>query len=163
MVFEKKKEKFIIGEIMFNSIRKLFFISVVICLGLFNLGCPLTPISQDSSNPNSQGSIIELREAEHKAAQHPEKKYYANVQPDGLQVSFHTAQGHFGSYTFPHKAFTQGEPSFLSCPGSPDLLPMRVALVRGASNDLNVYHDYRIEWLDNSPATSGGARIVRSY
>lgn len=137
------------------SLRKLFFTPAVICLGIFILACP--------QNAAKQGWSVELREAEYKAVQHPEKKYYANIQPDGLQVSFHTAQGHFGSYTFPHKAFPQGEPAFLSCPGSPDLLPMRVVLIKGANDDLNVYHDYKIEWLDKSPEASDKAHIVRSY
>ena len=129
------------------SVRNLFF--VVIYLAIFVLAC--------SQNPDKEAWSIELREVEHKTAKHPEKKYYAQIWPDGLQVSFNTAQGHFGSYTFPSEEFPVGEPVFLSCPGSPDLLPMRV--VR-----LNEANDYKIEWLAKSPATSDGAgKVVRSY
>ena len=135
------------------SVQNLFF--VVICLTLFVLACSKETAKNDWS--------VELREAEYKTVQHPEKKYFATIWPDGLQVSFNTAQGHFGSYTFPHKAFPLGEPAFLSCPGSPDLLPMRVILIKGANNDLNDYHDYKVEWLDKPPPTSDGAKVVRSY
>lgn len=136
-------------------IQNLLIALTAIYLVIFMSAC--LRLGKDSSS-------IELREAEHKTAQHPEKKYYASIQPDGIQVSFHTEQGHFGSYTFPHKAFTTGEPAYLLCPGSPELLPMRVVLIRGANNDLNVYHDYKIEWLDKSPRTSGGAtKVVQSY
>ena len=147
-------------------LRKLFFTSAVICLGIFILACSQNSAKQGGINEavdDEQGRIIEVVDAEHKTVKHPDKKYYVTIQADGLQVSFHTAQGHYGYYTFPHKAFTQGEPAFLLCPGSPDLLPMRAVLIRGANNDLNAYHDYRIEWLDESPAASGGAHIVRSY
>jgi hypothetical protein len=135
------------------SVRNLFFTLAVIAI--FVIAC-----SKDTAK---QGWSIELREAEHKTVQHPEKKYFATILPDGLQVSFHTTQGHFGSYTFPHKAFLLGEPTFLLCPGSPDLLPMRVVFIKGANNDLNDYHDYKIEWLDKSPASSDGRKVVRSY
>ena len=145
------------------SLGNRFFTSVVICLAIFVPAC-----TQDSAKhaqgPAEDARSVELREAEHKTVQHPEKKYFATIWPDGLQVSFHTAQGHFGSYTFPHKEFPLGEPVFLLCPGSPELLPMRVALIKGDKNDLNDYHDYKIEWLAESPATSDGARkVVRSY
>jgi hypothetical protein len=135
------------------SLRNLFFTSAV--MAIFLLACTKGTSKQDWS--------VKMREAEHKTVQHPEKKYFAKIWPDGLQVSFHTAQGHFGSYTFPHKEFLLGEPAFLLCPGSPDLLPVRVVLINGANNDLNVYHDYEIEWLDKSPATAGETRVVRSY
>ena len=139
-------------------VRNLLFIPIAIYLVIFMSAC--LPFAERSSG----GWSVELREAEHKSVQHSEKKYYASIMPDGIQVSFHTAQGHFGSYTFPHRDFTPGEPTFLLCSGSPELLPMRVVLIKGASNDLNEYHDYKIEWLDKSPATSGGAsKVVRSY
>ena len=144
-------------------LQNLLFTSVVICPAIFVPAC-----TQDSAK-HARGPIegsrsVELREAEYKTAQHPEKKYFATILPDGLRVSFHTAQGHFGSYTFPHKEFPPGEPVFLLCPGSPDLLPLRVALIKGDNDDLNDYHDYKIEWLAESPATSEGARkVVRSY
>ena len=138
------------------SLRNLFFTSIVICLAIFVLAC--------AQDPAQHAWSIELREAEYKTVQHPEKKYFAKIWPDGLQVSFHTAQGHFGSYTFPHKEFPLGEPVFLSCPGSPELLPVRVVLIKGDNKNLNDYHDYKIEWLAESPVTSDGARkVVRSY
>jgi hypothetical protein len=142
------------------TVRNELFTSAMICLAILVPACALGP-----ANPGrtEQAWTIELREAEHKTVQHPEKKYFATIWPDGLQVSFHTAQGHFGSYTFPTKEFPLGEPVFLSCPGSPDLLPMRVALIKGDKNDSNEYHDYKIEWLANSPASPDGAKIVRSY
>jgi len=140
-------------------IRNLLFALVAIYLVIFVSAC----LRFEKHSGTEHAWSVELREAEHKTVQHPEKKYSAKILPDGLQVSFHTAQGHFGSYTFPHKEFSLGEPMFLLCPGSPDLLPMRVALIKGSNNDLNDYHDYKIEWLDKSPATSGGTRIVRSY
>ena len=141
-------------------VRNVLLASAVVCLAIFLSACSLGTSKQDRGE---SGWSIELREAEHKTVQHPEKKYFATIWPDGLQVSFHTAQGHFGSYTFPTKEFPLGEPVFLSCPGSPDLLPMRVALIKGDKNDSNDYHDYKIEWLPNSPATSDGAKVVRSY
>jgi hypothetical protein len=140
------------GQAKTVNLPNLFFTLTV--MAIFLLAC--------TKDGPKQGRSVELREAEHKTVQHPEKKYFASIWPDGLQVSFHTAQGHFGSYTFPHKEFQLGEPAFLSCPGSPDLLPMRAVLIKG-SKDSNDYHDYRIEWLDKSPATSDGTRIVRSY
>lgn len=128
------------------SVCNLFF--VVVCLAVFVLAC--------SQNPANNAWSIELREAEHKTAKHPEKKYFASIWPDGLQVSFHATQGHFGSYTFPHDAFPLRGRTFLSCPGSPELLPMRVVRLNGAN-------DYKIEWLAESPVTSDGAdKIVRS-
>lgn len=130
------------------SLGNLFF--ALVFLAIFVLAC-----SRDSDkHPWS----VELREAEHKTAKHPEKKYYTTIWPDGLQVSFHTIQGHFGSYTFPREEFPLGELAFLSCPGSPDLLPMRVVRL----NDSEVNQKYKIEWLAKPPATSGGVRVVRS-
>jgi hypothetical protein len=133
----------------------MLFTSAMICLAIFVTAC--------AQDPAEHAWSIELREAEHKTVQHPEKKYFATIWPDGLQVSFHTEQGHFGSYTFPTKEFPLGEPVFLLCPGSPDLLPMRVVLIKGDKNDSNEYHDYKIEWLAKSPATSDGAKVARSY
>ena len=141
-------------------VRNELFTSAMICLALLVPACAPRPAKQDRAEP---GWIIEVREAQHKTVQHPEKKYYATIQPDGLQVSFHTAQGHFGSYTFPTREFPLGEPVFLLCPGSPDLLPMRVVLIKGNNNDSNEYHDYKIEWLDKPPAKPDGAKVVRSY
>ena len=141
-------------------VRNVLFTSAMICLAVFVSACARGPAKQDRAET---GWIVELREAEHKTVQHPEKKYYATIWPDGLQVSFHTAQGHFGSYTFPTREFPLGEPVFLLCPGSPDLLPMRVVLIKGDNNDSNEYHDYKIEWLDKSPTALDGAKIVRSY
>ncbi|MEK6284009.1 MAG: hypothetical protein AABN95_26975 [Acidobacteriota bacterium] len=147
-------------------IRNLLFASVAIYLGIFVSAClrlgEHSP-AKDKHSATEHAWSVELREAEYKTVQHPKKKYFATILPDGLRVSFHTAQGHFGSYTFPVKSFPLGEPTFLLCPGSPELLPMRVVLIKGANNDLNDYHDYKIEWLDKSPATSGGTLIVRSY
>lgn len=140
-------------------VRNVLFTSAMICLAIFVPACAQGPAKQ---NPAEHAWSIELREAEYKTVEHPEKKYSATILPDGLRVSFHTAQGHFGSYTFPAKEFPPGEPVFLLCPGSPDLLPMRVVLIKGDNNDSNAYHDYKIEWLAESPATSGGARVVRS-
>ena len=140
-------------------VRNVLFTSAMICLAILVPACAQGPAKQD---PAEHARSIELREAEYKTVQHPEKKYSAKILPDGLQVSFHTAQGHFGSYTFPHKEFPLGEPVFLLCPGSPDLLPMRVVLIKGDNNDDNEYHDYKIEWLAKSPATSDGAKVVRS-
>ncbi|HKO42713.1 MAG TPA: hypothetical protein VJU84_05460 [Pyrinomonadaceae bacterium] len=141
-------------------VRNVLFTSAMLCQAIIVSGCAQGPAKQNRAEP---GWIIEVLEAEHKTVQHPEKKYYATIQPDGLQVSFHTAQGHFGSYTFPARDFPLGEPVFLLCPGSPDLLPMRVVLIKGDSNDSNDYHDYMIEWLDKPPATPDGAKVVRSY
>lgn len=131
------------------NVRNLFF--AMVFLAIFVLAC-----SRDSDkHPWS----VELREAEHKTVRHPDKRYYATIWPDGIQVSFDTAQGHFGSYTFPHKEFPSGEPMCLSCPGSPDLLPMRVVRLNGEAN-----HKYKIEWLAKSPTTSDGAcKVVSSY
>jgi hypothetical protein len=131
------------------GLRNLFLTSAVMCLAMFVPACTKAPAT------NASG--IELREVEHKTIKHPVKDYFANIWPYGLQVSFNTAQGHFGTYEFPHNEFPLGEPTFLSCPGSPDFLPMRV--VR-----LNEANDYKIEWLAKSPATSEGARkVVRSH
>ena len=141
-------------------VRNAVFTSAMISLAILVPACALGPAKQDRAE---SGWTIELREGEHKTVRHPDKKYFAMIWPDGLQVSFHTAQGHFGSYTFPVKEFPLGEPVFLLCPGSPDLLPMRVVLIKGDSNDSNAYHDYKIEWLDKSPATSAGTKVVRSY
>lgn len=141
-------------------LRNVLFTSAVIWLGIFVPACAPGSPKHDRSE---QAWGIELREAEHKTVQHPEKKYFATILPDGLQVSFHTAQGHFGSYTFPTREFRLGEPVFLLCPGSPDLLPMRVVLIKGDNNDSNEYHDFKIEWLARSPATSDGSKVVHSY
>ena len=142
-------------------VRNLLFTSAIICLAIFLPACSQRPA--DPADPAKHAWSIELREAEYKTAAHPEKKYSAIILPDGLRVSFNTAQGHFGRYVFSHKEFPPGEPVFLLCPGSPDLLPMRVVLIKGDNNDANDYHDYKIEWLAESPATSGGAKVVRSY
>ena len=159
---------------MFNSIRRRpgqgntvnllnLFLTLAV-MAIFLLGCNF---KQDRSVERREAEqpdrIVEVREAEHKAARSPNKKYTASILPDGLQVSFHTTQGHLGFYTFPHKEFRQGEPVFLLSPGSPELLPMRVLLIKGAPNDLNEFHDYRIEWLDQPPANAGGTRVVRSF
>ena len=141
-------------------LRNVLFTSAVIWLAIFVPACAPGPSNLDRSE---QAWSIELREAEYKTVQHPEKKYFATILPDGLQVSFHTAQGHFGSYTFPTREFPLGEPVFLLCPGSPDLLPMRVVLIKGDNNDSNEYHDYKIEWLAKSPATSDGSKVIHSY
>lgn len=141
-------------------LRNVLFTSAVIWLAIFVPACAPGPSKLDRSE---QAWSIELREAEYKTVQHPEKKYFATILPDGLQVSFHTAQGHFGSYTFPTREFPLGEPVFLLCPGSPDLLPMRVVLIKGDNNDSNEYHDYKIEWLAKSPATSDGSKVIHSY
>ncbi len=139
------------------SLRNLFCTSVVVCLAIFVTACSRDPAN--SQNPAEDAWSVELREAEYKTVRHPEKRYYASIEPDGLQVSFNTAQGHFGSYTFPVREFPLGEPVFLLCPGSPDLLPMRVVRLNGEANQR-----YKIEWLAESPATSDGARkVVRSY
>src|SRR5215204_6517925 len=94
-------------------VRNVPFTSAMICLAMFVQACAAGPAKQDTGE---HASSIELREAEHKTIQHPEKKYFATIWPDGLQVSFHTAQGHFGSYTFPTREFPLGEPVYLLCP-----------------------------------------------
>lgn len=130
------------------DLRNLFFALAVIAI--FVLAC-----SKDRNTAKNDWIVI-LREDEHKGAKHPEKRYYANIWPGGLQVSFYTTQGHFGDYEFPHEEFPLGESACLLSPGSPEILPMRV--VR-----LNKVNDYKIEWLDKSPSPSDGTcKVVRS-
>jgi hypothetical protein len=148
------------------SLRNLFFTSVVICLAIFVPACSQDPAKDAGSSEPREGEhktvkdagSIELREGEYKTAKHPEKDYFAKIWPSGLQVLFNTAQGHFGQYDFPHEEFPLGESTSLLCPGSPQLLPMRVVRLNGEAE-----HKYKIEWLAESPGTSdGGRKIVRS-
>ena len=136
------------------SLGNPFCTSVVICLAIFVTACSRGPAN--SQNPAEHTWSVELREAEYKTAMHPEKQYFATILPEGPVVSFNTAQGHFGRYTFPREEFPLGEPAFLSCGGSPDLLPMRVVRL----NDSEVNQKYKIEWLAKPPATSDGVRVV---
>ena len=138
------------------SLGNLVCTSVVVCLAIFVTACSRDPAN--SQNPAEDPWSVELREAEYKTAMHPEKRYFATILPEGVVVRFPTAQGNFGSYTFLREEFPLGEPAFLSCPGSPDLLPMRVVRL----NDSEVNQKYKIEWLAEPPATSDGVRVVRS-
>lgn len=141
-----------------ENLLNLFFTLAV--MAIFLLACTS---KQDGSVDTSKPSrIVELREEEHTAVKHPNKAIYAYIQPNGLQVSFKSNQAPIPRYTFEHKEFQLGETVFLLCPGLPDLLPMRVVLIK-RSEDPNDYHVYKIEWLDKSPATAGGTRVVRSY
>jgi len=133
------------------KLRNLLFTSAVIGLAIFMPAC--------FRGPAQQAWTVELQEGEYQTVRHPEKRYFATIWPDGLQVSFPAVQGHFGSYTFQQEKFPVGEPMFLSCPGSPDLLPMRVVRLDSIEADQR----YRIEWLAESPAASDGAgRVVHS-
>jgi hypothetical protein len=145
------------GQFNTGNLLNLFFTLTV--MAIFLLGCTF---KQDGSVDTSKSGewSVELREEEHKTIKHPNKKTYATIQTDGLQVSFQSDEVHFPSYTFAHKEFHLGEPVFLSSPGSKDLLPMRVVLIK-RSEDPKDYHVYRIEWLDKAPATSDGTRIIR--
>ena len=151
--------------------RSLRLPLAVFCLAISLSGC--TPDSaapaQDPANvaqepaQGSQGNsqharIAELREEEHRTVKHPDRDFYAGTWPDGFRVSFETAQGHFGDYSFPKGAFPIGEPVFLLPPGSPDLLPLRVVRLPGEADQR-----YRVEWLDGPPAPDGATTVVRSY
>jgi hypothetical protein len=139
-----------------ENLLNLFITLAVIAI--FLLACTS---KQDGSVDTSKLEwSVELREIEHKTIKHPDKKIYAQIQFDGLQVSFPSDQGHFPSYTFAHNEFQLGEPVFLSSPGSKDLLPMRVVLIK-RSEDPTDYHVYKIEWLEKTPATASGTRIIR--
>ena len=158
-----------------NPVRvlNLLFTSAVICLApLFVFSCqertrettvPIgTKVTEERSSaqaPAEHAWSIELREEEYKTVRHPEKRFYADIWSTGLQVHFKTALGHFGTYEFAHEKFPVGVPAFLSCPGSPDLLPLRVVRL----NEGEVNYCYKIEWLAKSPATSDGASIVVRY
>jgi hypothetical protein len=144
--------------------------SLAVCLPLLFSACTQdaperVPRGAEAAAPAEQpegaaaGGPVELVEAEYKTVRHPDKRFYATIQPDGLQVSFMTVMGNFGSYTFPMERFVVGQPAYLSCPGSPDLLPLRVVRLQGDANQR-----YRIEWLPESPvATDGASSVVRSY
>jgi len=145
-------------------VRNLLFTSAVICLALFVSAFAQAPAEHGqrqrfAQDPPKHAWIVELREEEYKTVRHPEKRFYADIWSTGLQVHFKTALGHFGTYEFAHEKFPVGETAFLSCPGSPDLLPLRVVRL----NDSEVNYCYKIEWLAKSPATSDGASIVVRY
>ena len=142
-----------------NTVNLLNLLFTLTVMAIFLLSCTSTRDGGIDTSGQDDWSV-ELREDEHKTIKHPDKKVYVQIQFDGLQVSFPSDQGHFPSYTFEHDKFQIGEPVFLSCPGSKDLLPMRVELVK-RSNDPKDYHVYKIEWLENAPATSSGTRIIR--
>jgi hypothetical protein len=148
--------------------RNLPFTSAVICLALFMSACAQATTDTSSgatrepsrANRSQSGEThawsIELRYAEHKTVKHPEKKIYATIWPDGIQVTFTTADGRFTPYTWEHEQFPVREPVFLSCHASLDLLPMRVARLK----EVGDYVDYEIEWLAELPTKSDGARKV---
>lgn len=139
------------------NLLNLFFTLAV--MAIFLLACTSEQDGRFDTSGQDDWSV-ELREDEHKTVKHPDKKNYATILSNGLQVSFQGDQVHFPSYTFAHKEFQLDEPVFLSCPGSEDLLPMRVELIK-RSKDAKDYHVYKIEWLDKAPARSSGTRIIR--
>ena len=101
------------GQFNTGNLLNLFFTLTV--MAIFLLGCTF---KQDGSVDTSKSGewSVELREEEHKTIKHPNKKTYATIQTDGLQVSFQSDEVHFPSYTFAHKEFHLGEPVFLSSP-----------------------------------------------